>query len=524
MNITVLLALLGVGLLAALMGGSSGGSDDPEPPVDNTPDEITVLSGQKAVGGGGNDILTAEDPVDHASAFGGAGDDTIILLATHSELSGGAGNDLITLSGSSDTVFGGEGNDILTTGQGTVSSGIYGGYGDDQLHLSHITHGTAPAASYFGGNGQDVVSADLTLDPAPGATGAALFLAGGNDDDIFDLTVDVAAVRPTVAAPPKLLTTIGDFEPGLDQLLIDGTGATYRLVEAANGNYTDVILSYAATATAPAAHGIIRLTGVTGLTASDISFAPGTEPGPEPEPEPITLGAHQTVQGTAGDDTISSGPNVTGSTVFGGNGNDSMDVTADFSELRGDSGNDLITLDGYHSTIFGGAGNDTLTTGTETVYARLFGGSGNDTLNLDYTQFDSVETPASDAGTGDDRLNVNLALNINPDKVPDAPDVEGNDGSDIFDLDIQLGDVLTDPDTALERDLLVIKDFVPGQDVLQIDTHGAAVELREAGNGSYTDVLVTYPATGTTPEVVGVIRLEDVSGLTLADIVVSAGA
>ena len=200
-----------------------------------------------------------------------------------------------------------------------------------------------------------------------------------------------------------------------------------------------------------------------------------------------------------------------------------MDVTADFSELRGDADNDLITLAGYHSTIFGGAGNDTLTTGTETVYARLFGGSGNDTLNLDYTQFDSLETPASDAGTGDDRFNVKLALSINPDKAPDAPDLEGNDGSDVFDLDILLGDVQTDPDTALERDLLVIKDFVPGQDVLQIDTHGATVELRVAGNGKDTDVLVTYPATVDTPEVVGVIRLEDVIGLTLADIVVTAG-
>jgi RTX calcium-binding nonapeptide repeat (4 copies) len=517
MDITILLALLGVGLLAALAGGSSG--SDPEvdpPPVDETPDEVTVVSGEKAFGGGGNDLITADGPVDGSSVFGGDGDDTITLDATHSEIGGGTGDDVFTLSGGADTVFGGEGDDALTTGPDMASSGVYGGDGQDHLTLQFDTTGNDPASSFYGGNGADTFSADLTLGANPGTNGSAPLLRGGNDDDIFDLTIDLAAVRPGAGTAPQLVATIDDFDPGNDQLHIDAQGATLKLVEAGNGAYTDVILTYAATATAPAAQGIIRLTGITDLDPRDIGLDPVTTP------DPIVVGSHETVTGGTGDDQISSDGLVTGSTVSGGSGNDAMDLNADFSRINGDNGNDTITLHGYHSSIFGGNGNDTMTTGTDAVYARLFGGAGNDTLNLDYSQFSSIETPATDAGDGNDQFNVKLTLNIDPDKAPDGPDLEGGAGKDVFDLNVQLGDVyVPDSDTELERGLTTIKDFEPGRDILQIDAQGATVSLREAANGRDTEVVLTYPATADAPEVMGLITLERVTGLSLADIVVA---
>lgn len=513
MDITLLLALLGVGLLAALAGGGSGGSGgDPDPdPVDPTPDDITVVSGGKAFGGGGNDILTADGPVNGSGVFGGEGDDTITLTATHSELGGGTGNDLISLSGGTDTVFGGDGDDTLTTGPNLYSSGIYGGEGHDTLTLDFTTSGNDPAASFYGGNGDDLLQAALTLGANPGSNATAPLLKGGNDADTFDLDITLGASRPGSAA--QLLATIDDFDPGTDHLQFDAHGASVKLVEAANGSYTDLILTYAATGTAPAATGIIRLNGVADLDPRDIGLEPDTAP------QTIVLGSDQTVTGGGGNDTISTNSLVTDSTVSGGAGHDTFNVQADFSRLNGDAGNDVFTLHGYHSSIFGGAGNDTLNTDNETIYARLFGGDGNDTFNLDYSDFSSTETPASDGGDGADRFNVQLTLNIDPDKAPDGPELEGGEGADVFDLDVELGNVFVpDSDTDLERGVASIKDFVPGRDILQIDGHGAEVEIRAAVNGKDTEVVLTYPASGADPAVSALITLENVTGVTLADI------
>ena len=514
MDITFLLVLLGAGLLAALAGGggSGGGSGGTDPdPVDPTPDDITVVSGQKAFGGGGNDILSADGPVDRSEAYGGEGDDTITLTATNSELGGGVGNDLITLSGGTDTVFGGAGNDTLTTGANLSNSNIFGGDGQDALNLDFTTSGNDPASTFSGGDGDDLFHADLTLGANAGANATAPLLKGGNGADGFDLEITLGASQP--GSTPQLLATIDDFDPDTDRLQFDAQGATASVVEAANGSYTDLILTYAATASSPAASGFIRLTGVSGLDPADIGLEPNTTP------QTFALASHQTVVGGAGDDTFITDALATDTTASGGAGNDLFDVTADFSRLNGDAGNDVITLHGYHSSIFGGAGNDTLTTETNTDYARLFGGSGNDTFNLDYTDFSSAETPASDGGDGADRFNVQLTLNIDPDKAPNPPDLEGGEGSDVFDLDVQLGNVFApDADTDLERGVATIKDFVPGRDVLQIDGHGAVVSVRDADNGDDTLVVLTYPANGSDPAVSALIILEDITGLTLADL------
>ena len=515
MDITILLALLGVGLLAALAGSGSGAAHDPDP-VDPTPDDITVVGGQNAFGGGGNDIMTADSPVDRANVFGGEGDDTITLDVTHSEIGGGTGNDLITLSGGADTVYGGDGSDTLTTTPRFYNSGIYGGEGNDTLTLDFATSGNDQAASYYGGNGDDVFHAALTLGPSAGSNASAPLLKGGNGDDVFDLDIALSNIRPGIGTTPQLLTTIDDFDPGQDQLLFDAHGATARLVEAANGDYTDLILTYAATATASAAQGIIRLTGVSDLDPRAIGLDPDTTP------ETIILQSGQTVVAGGGNDLITSDGHITGATVSGGDGNDRIDLDADYSRINGDNGADTITLHGYHSSIFGGAGNDILATGADADYSRLFGGSGNDTFNLDYTRHSSDETPASDGGDGADRFNVRLTLNIDPDKAPDAPELEGGESRDVFDLDIQLGNVFAaDADTALQRGVATIKDFVPGRDVLQIDAHGATVQLQVADNGRDTEVILTFPATGSDPAVRALITLEDVIGVSLADIVIS---
>ena len=68
----------------------------------------------------------------------------------------------------------------------------------------------------------------------------------------------------------------------------------------------------------------------------------------------------------------------TGSSIYGGSGNDSFDIDAVSVFAIGNEGNDIIGCSASHVTIYGGAGNDTIG-GIE--YAFLNGGDGDDVIN-----------------------------------------------------------------------------------------------------------------------------------------------
>ncbi len=75
---------------------------------------------ENAIGGSGNDTLTANDAGD--TLKGNAGNDTLIGGAGNDTLNGGAGNDIIKASNGSDVIDGGADSDTL------IYSGAYSSY------------------------------------------------------------------------------------------------------------------------------------------------------------------------------------------------------------------------------------------------------------------------------------------------------------------------------------------------------------------------------------------------------------
>lgn len=122
------------------------------------------------------------------------------------------------------------------------------------------------------------------------------------------------------------------------------------------------------------------------------------DPDPPQEPENAVQGTTgpdslqgqtgQTVNGGAGQDTLSVGENAAGVTLNGGAGNDTFALGGDDNSVNttanGDGGNDTITAGINHLdfTTDGGAGNDSIIVSSDGESA-ISGGAGDDTIRFD---------------------------------------------------------------------------------------------------------------------------------------------
>ncbi|MFT3788217.1 MAG: C2 family cysteine protease [Tepidisphaeraceae bacterium] len=120
-------------------------------------------------------------------------------------------------------------------------------------------------------------------------------------------------------------------------------------------------------------------------------------------------GGNDTLVGLAGNDTL-----------IGAAGNDSLLGGVGDDSIDGGDGNDVLNGDVGNDTLSGGAGNDTLTglAGTDS----LLGGSGNDVLN------GGTENDTLDGGANDDRLDGGLG----------ADSLAGGSGKDTIDYSTRL--------------------------------------------------------------------------------------
>lgn len=85
------------------------------------------------------------------------------------------------------------------------------------------------------------------------------------------------------------------------------------------------------------------------------------------------------VEGRGGNDSITLAENLVGSSVVGGEGNDTIIGTANSDSLYGNDGDDVISAGGGNDYCYGGAGDDNINTGSAKNFA--WGGDGNDRLN-----------------------------------------------------------------------------------------------------------------------------------------------
>jgi Ca2+-binding RTX toxin-like protein len=141
------------------------------------------------------------------------------------------------------------------------------------------------------------------------------------------------------------------------------------------------------------------------------------------------------VSGGDGADTITVGSTIDKhSTIFGGNGNDSITGSNNHDSLLGDDGNDTILGGDGHDTILGGAGADSLLgQGHNDV---LYGGTGSDTVSGG----GGIDTADLSSGTS--------AATIVLDNTASDNDGDG-DGGDRYENDLEIiigtafGDTLT---------------------------------------------------------------------------------
>ena len=221
-------------------------------------DTVYAGAGNDTIWGrGGDDLLQGEDGNDYIEGgegndliHGGAGADTIRAGVGNDQVWGGAGRDTVMLgegndifddsaqaeAGPGDTAWGWLGDDILKGGAGDDL--FYGEDGNDRLE------GGAGADSLYGGAGGDWIVGGSGDDFLVGGTGADSFVfRSGNGDD-----------------------TIGEFEDGLDVIVLEGTGQ----------GYDSLTITYAAgTALVDYGSGTITLEGVAAgsLGAEDFVFA-----------------------------------------------------------------------------------------------------------------------------------------------------------------------------------------------------------------------------------------------------------
>lgn len=157
---TVLMLLLGSGLVLADVFTGTDGPDSYKGPVDD--DSISGLGGDDFLlgdptiyGSGGDDFIAGGDGNDRA--YGNSGDDHV---------TGGPGNDDISGSLGADLIDGGDGDDNVSEGPpfDTDTDILFGGAGDDLLDA----YNTPPVMDVVNcGPGNDLVytdGADLLVD------------------------------------------------------------------------------------------------------------------------------------------------------------------------------------------------------------------------------------------------------------------------------------------------------------------------------------------------------------------------
>ena len=284
-------------------------------------------------------------------------------------LDGGAGNDSLSANGSQNTLIGGEGDDWLNLGNGDGNTAL-GGAGDDTIRFepgADFTDQPGAQASIDGGTGADSI-ASISQAHVDLGQGADASVAGDGAADVLTVT-PLVSQGAAAAQHDSTVMTIDDFEPGLDQLHLDGVADAGI---AAHDDGHDLVLT-------SQGQSIVRLTGLAGTDLGDIY--PNA-----PTASDATGYAAQT--STSGQD------------LWGGFGDDTLEASDDGSALFGAGGNDLLSSAGGN-TLDGGTGDDLI---FSTRGDMVTTGGGDDLVALDTMASGGSATTITDFTLAADRI------------------------------------------------------------------------------------------------------------------------
>lgn len=293
--------------------------------------------------------------------LGSAAADTIFGLGDDDTLFGGGGNDVLRGGTGNDTLNGGAGADVLDGGANTdtatyadstaggVDVFLYAGRGgriaagDTYISIENVT-GTKFQDFLYGNTSINVLNG--------GAGNDYLFANGGADTLIGGAGNDrLAAYGSTVQSLDDIVRVM----PGLGVDVARGSGNDWA-------DYSDVSVAIiinlgAANGGGAAGDQLLGFNRITGTQLSDSLT------------DDVFGTAGGFIRGEGGNDTITlRGFNAT---AFGGAGNDVMTAQAQGTTLFGEAGDDKLQgaefTFGTGVTLIGGAGNDTLVSGSASI-------------------------------------------------------------------------------------------------------------------------------------------------------------
>jgi len=322
------------------------------PDTSTAPNPTSVITGQfdtltgntDYLGDGGDDFISAGAGPNFIDA-GNSGSDSIFGGSGSNTIYGGSGNDVTSLSGSQDFVS-------LGGGFNTV----YGGTGQDTIYSSNATSSNSIISAnngtdvIIGGDGTNAIYAGTQTSLANAIATAATATATGQQGDL-------------IAVGDGNNTIVGSNGNDLiiaDDSFQDGSGGG------------DVVVLGAGNDTFLGGDSVLQATGnwSTSLSNSLLvlnNVATGPVDYNNPDPQPYN-------------GNIFSGLPVgaDNATIFGGKGNDLLELA---------NGNNYVEVGSGNSTVFGGMGNDTIIagSGTDMIHAGggtsyIAGGSGVSTL------------------------------------------------------------------------------------------------------------------------------------------------
>lgn len=318
------------------------------------------------------------------------GASSIVGTTLDDVLLGRGGGDSISGAGGSDFINGNQGGDTISLAAGTGASFARGGQDNDAIT------GGAGANTMWGDLGNDTITLGTGVEFAQGnqgndsitdagAMGAGNTIRGGQGDDTVEL--NGATSGNAVIFGDKGADTLSGSD-GADTI----TGGT--------GN--DSITAHGDNDVANSVNGNAGNDTIT----DDANGGADTIRGGKDDDQITLLGdaLDDSVFGDLGNDTLIATAGGGGSDTLAGNtGNDSINVggasTLDSVLVSGGAGNDSITFDGSGNrladTISGGEGDDTYnvtlgTTSDDTLLISDFNASGTDTMTLNVTGFDAA--------------------------------------------------------------------------------------------------------------------------------------
>lgn len=356
-------------------------------------DTVLITAGNLSVllnGGGGHDRLTSADGAD--------------------TLDGGNGNDSLFGGFGSDTLFGGAGNDSLVGGPDNINdfnNMVFGGEGADQIYggrFNDILFGGTGQDKLYGGQGDDLMILDSAADLVSGEV-----YNGGMGKDVLDGRAIAGAFN---------MAALNITFTAMESLVGFADGLTLRAAQLASfGTYGSMIdtgtITITTAGTMDLSDAFYLLTNVINLSDAGNTLLLSTLP---------NFGSFDgTVNGGAGNDTVTVVKGTVAVVLNGGGGDDALTADDGFDSITGADGNDTLAGGGGVDTLTGGIGDDVLFggSGNDLLYAgagrdQLYGGDLSDRLMIENASA-VVAGEVYDGGLGQDTLDgtaITTAFNL----------------------------------------------------------------------------------------------------------------